>query len=200
MSNPFNDRLDWALQGKYVRVHTSHRVYTGWVERVHHQRGSVILHDAEVQTRLADHELSDPEKVGSVFCRSPEQVVTLKPRKTIEYLDVDFVTDSPHYDAELEPTDYHMRRCYRNGFAGSFPVVRPVYEDEEPENYELINGHKRVEAMRRVGLDQHPFEVFECTDEQAEQLYQLAHREQEDEGTSIIDDALDEVEDDDGGD
>lgn len=179
MSNPFNDRLDWALQGKNVRVHTSHRVYTGWVERVHHQRGSVILHDAEVQTRLADHELSDPESVGSVFCRSPEQIVTLYPRKSIEYLSVGLVVDSPHYEEDLTPKDYHMRRVYRNGFAGSFPVVRPIHNENEIEHYELINGHKRVEAIRQVGLDEHPFEVFECTDEQAERLYHLAHREHE---------------------
>src|SRR6056297_1527640 len=47
MSNdPFDDTLDRALRGKYVRVHTEAGTFEGWADRVHHDRGSVVLHDA----------------------------------------------------------------------------------------------------------------------------------------------------------
>lgn len=180
--NPFNERLDWTLQGKQARVHTSHHLYTGWIDHVHHGRGSVIIHDAEVQDRLESSELSEPYPIGSAFIRSPTQVETVRPRKQIEYLPVDNVLDSQFHDRDVEPTDHHMRRLYRNQFAGSYPVVRPLGRDMgETTQYELINGHKRVAAMRAVGLDKHPFEVFECDDEVAEQLYELAHRSQREE-------------------
>ena len=159
--NPFNDRLDWALQGKYVRVASALGTFEGWVEMVHHSRGSVILHDCV--------DIDSGEEVGSVFVRTPDTVLTLYPQKRIEYREVEELQPYPDHDLEFTPTDSMMRRCYRNRSMGAFPVVR--------EDGTILNGHKRIAACRRVGLDQHPVEVVDVTDEQAAELFELAHRQ-----------------------
>lgn len=178
MSNPFNDALDWALQGKYVRAYAEHETFEGWVERVHHSRGSLVMHDcivvddAPLSSFKARYEGDDRgEGVGSVFIRTAQTIIVLYPRKKIEWKVVDNLEPFPGHDMDFEPKDYIMRRCYRNQFAGGYPVVRA--------NGTIINGHKRIEACKRVGLDRHPVEVVEVTDEQAEELFRIAHREQE---------------------
>lgn len=176
--NPFNDHLDWAVKGKEVRVHTSHRVYEGWAEILHHQRGSIILHDAVVKRRI-DAGLSEGEDVGSVFIRTPEQVEVIRPKKRIEQVELAFIVDSPFYDADFEATDHHTRMAYRNQYTGGFPVARIIHRENEPEHYELINGHKRVAAARRAGMDAHPVEVIDVDDATAKELVALAHSEEE---------------------
>lgn len=159
--NPFNRTLDRALQGKYARVRSEERVYRGWIERVHHGRGSVVLHGAETDAG---------EDLGSVFVRNPGTVEVLKPKKRMEWRRVDGLTPHPDHDGDFEPKDDVIRWCYRNLYAGSFPVVR--------ESGEIINGHKRVEAARVAGLERHPVEVIDVTDEQARELFRVAHRGQ----------------------
>ncbi|MEY7849280.1 ParB N-terminal domain-containing protein [Natrarchaeobius sp. A-rgal3] len=181
-ANPFNNALDWGFRGKYARVYGQEdRVYEGWVERVHHSRGSVILHDARVLTGDQDRD------VGSVFVRIVEAMEVLKPVKRIEYLPVSRIEPSPHHDQDFAPVDDHVRGAYRDQFTGGFPVVRPVSrEKSDGTHYELINGHKRIEACRRAGLEYHPVEVIEVTDEEARELFDLAHRyqAQDDEGNA----------------
>jgi ParB family chromosome partitioning protein len=161
-SNPFNRALDWALQGKYARVHDADRTYEGWIERIHHGRGSVILHDVTTD---------DGEHLASVFVRSPGTITALKPGKRVQYRRLDDLQPFPEHPQDYTPADDVIRRCARNRYAGSFPVVR--------ENGEILNGHKRVTAARRAGLESHPVEVVDVTDEQARELYQIAHRSHE---------------------
>lgn len=170
-NNPFNRSLDWALQGKYVRVSDGGNTYEGWLERVHHDRGSVILHDATTD---------EGEQFGSVFIRSPGRVSVLRPRKRIEYRRLDQLTPFSEHPRDFEPKDRVIRSCYRNQYAGSFPVIR--------ESGEIINGHKRVEAAKIAGLEHHPVEVVNVTDEQARELYRVAHRGHEHEHTEDTDD------------
>jgi ParB family chromosome partitioning protein len=160
--NPFNRSLDWALRGKYARVHDGGRTYEGWVERIHHGRGSVILHD--VTTDEGEH-------LASVFVRSPGTITALEVGKQIEYRRLDDLQAFPEHPQAFDPADDVIRRCARNKYAGSFPVVR--------ENGEILNGHKRVAAARRAGLESHPVEVLDVTDEQAHELYRIAHRSHE---------------------
>lgn len=161
-ANPFNRSLDWALRGKYARVRDGGRTYEGWIERIHHGRGSVILHDATTD---------EGEHLASVFVRSPGTITALEAGKQIEYRRVDDLQPFPEHPQAFDPADDVIRRCVRNKYAGSFPVVR--------ENGEILNGHKRVAAARRAGLDSHPVEVVDVTDEQARELYQIAHRSHE---------------------
>lgn len=173
MSNPFNRTLDWALQGKLVRVHNDLGVFRGWCERVHHNRGSLVLHDAKRADTLEDLKRSKDsfERVGSVFIRTVDVAMALKPKKKISYMDPSFLKPHPLHDMNFEPKDAIVRRCYRNGFAGSFPVVT--------QDNVIINGHKRVEAAKLAGLTYHPVEVVHVTDEQAEELYRIAHRNED---------------------
>lgn len=164
--NPFHDTLDWALQGKYARVITDNRTYKGWVERVHHSQGSVVMHNVTVD---------DSETLGSVFIRTPDIVEVIKPKKRIEWRDVNELSPFPDHDLEFEPKDDIIRSCYRNQYAKSFPVVR--------EDGTIINGHKRIKAARVAGLERHPVEVIDVTDEQASELFAVAHRSQLEEST-----------------
>ncbi len=157
-SNPFNQALDWALQGKYARVHDDGQTYKGWIERIHHGRGSVILHDVTTD---------DGEHLASVFVRSPGTITALEVGKQIQYRRLEDLQPFPDHPQDYAPRDDVIRRCARNRYAGSFPVVR--------ENGEILNGHKRVTAARRAGLESHPVEVVDVTDEQARGLYQIAH-------------------------
>ena len=160
-SNPFHDSMDRALQGKYARVVTEGRTYEGWVERVHHSRGSVVMHTVTVD---------DTEELGSVFIRTPDIVEVIKPQKRVEWWDVNELQPFPDHDLDFEPKDSMIRSCYRNQYAKSFPVVR--------EDGTIINGHKRIKAARVAGLDHHPVEVIDVTDDQAAELFAVAHRSQ----------------------
>lgn len=159
--NPFHDTLDWALQGKYARVVAAGRTYEGWVERVHHSRGSIVMHDVTVD---------DTEELGSVFLRTPDIVEVIKPQKRVEWRDIDELQPYPDHDLDFEPKDDIIRSCYRNQYAKSFPVIR--------EDGTIINGHKRIKAAQIAGLNRHPVEVIDVTDEQADELFAVAHRSQ----------------------
>ena len=192
MSNPFFDELDWALRGKQVRVKSKDGdKYSGILNRIDHNRGSVLLHDAARAVPGGPKE--NWEQVGSVFVRNVATIYSLPKKaatKTIEFPRVTEIEDSPYYPGAVgDPPDAHLRSAYRNGFTGGFPVCRKIRKTEtggsvageqvgqETVRYELINGHKRIEACRRVGVERHPVEVIDCTDEQAEELVALAHRE-----------------------
>lgn len=165
-SNPFHRTLDRTLQGKYARVVERGREYEGWIERVHHNRGSVVMHSVTV---------NDTEELGSVFLRTPDIVEVVKPQKRIEWWSVDELEPFPDHDLEFEVKDRIIRSCYRDQFAKSFPVVRT--------DGTIINGHKRVKAAQIAGLDRHPVEVIDVSDEQAAELFALAHREQREESS-----------------
>jgi len=173
--NPFHDTLDWALQGKYARVVSEGRAYKGWVERVHHSRGSVVMHNVTVD---------DTEELGSVFIRTPDIVEVIKPKKRIEWRDVDDLHPFPDHDLDFEPKDDIIRACYRNQYAKSFPVIR--------EDGTIINGHKRIKAARIAGLNRHPVEVIDVTDDQAAELFAVAHRSQLENASDEPDEPQDE--------
>lgn len=160
-NNPFHRSLDWALRGKYARVVAGERTYEGWIERVHHTQGSVVMH-----TVTAD----DTETLGSVFIRTPDVVEVIKPQKRIEWREVATLKPFPTHDLNFEPTDDMIQACYRNQYAKSFPVIR--------EDGTIINGHKRIEAARIAGLTRHPVEVVDVTDEQAAELFAVEHQGQ----------------------
>jgi hypothetical protein len=159
--NPFKNTLDWALQEKRACVHTDDETYIGWVERVHHARSSVVMHDATTD---------DGEYLASVFVRDLGIVEVVEPGKRIEYRCLHELEPHPEHSVDITPRDDVVRRCYRNKYASSFPVVR--------ENGTIINGHKRVKAARVAGLERHAVEVIDVNDAQAWELFRLAHRAQ----------------------
>jgi ParB family chromosome partitioning protein len=160
--NPFNDSLDTGLRGKRARVETDSGTFVGWIERVHHSRGSVILFDATEQ--------DTGDELGAVYVRTPDVVVALTPSKRIENRRLADLDPHPEYHGGVVPKDDVVRACRRAGYAGSFPVVRT--------DGTILNGHKRVRAAEVAGLDRHPVEVVDVTDDQAAELFAIAHREQ----------------------
>ena len=172
--NPFNNELEWAVLGKYLRVYDGERTYEGWGVRMHHDKYSILLHSATNTTT--------GEQLGTVFVRDCEAFEVLRQRKHVEWRELDDLQPYPGYDFPFTPTDNMIRRCYRNNSAGGFPVVR--------EDGTIINGHKRLRAAEVAGLDGHPVEVLNVTDEQAEELFRVAHRreiqqQEQEEGTTI---------------
>jgi len=158
--NPFDDTLDTALRGKRCRVESDAGTFVGWVDRVHHNHGSVVLFDA------TDEDTG--ETLGAVYVRDPDVIVAITPSKRIEYRRVDELAAHPEYPGGIEPKDDVVRACRRAGYAGSFPVVRT--------DGTILNGHKRIRAAEVAGLDYHPVEVVDVTDEQARELFKIAHR------------------------
>jgi ParB family chromosome partitioning protein len=119
---------------------------------------------------MHDATVNGEESIGSVFIRTPDVVEVLKPKKRIEWRHVEELQPFPNHDLDFEPQDRIIRACYRNQYAKSFPVIR--------ENGTIINGHKRIKAARVAGLERHPVEVLDVTDEQAAELFAVAHRDQ----------------------
>jgi ParB family chromosome partitioning protein len=161
VGNPFYDTLDRALRGKWARVHTDYGVFEGWVARLNHGPGSVVLFDAT--------ETESGEDVGNVYIRNPEVVTALRPRKRVEFLDLGELTPHPDYPETPTPKDRVVRSAYRNQFAGSFPVV--------DHRGTIINGHKRINAALVAGLERHPVEVVEVDEDERDELFRVAHRE-----------------------
>jgi NAD-dependent DNA ligase len=119
---------------------------------------------------LFDAENEDTgEELGAVYVRNPNVVVALTPSKWIEYRRLDELEPHHEYPGGVTPDDAVVRACRRAGYAGSFPVVRT--------DGTILNGHKRVRAAEAAGLEHHPVEVIDVTDEQARELFAIAHRE-----------------------
>lgn len=163
MGNPFNDQIDWAIQGKLVRAYSNNAAYEGWAVMMHHSKNSIILHDATEINR--DHD------VGTVFMRVCDTVEVLKPRKLIEWREVAELEPYPGYDIDFEPEERMIRRAHRNKSTGAFPVVT--------DDGLILNGHKRLAACKKAGLERHAVEVVDVTPKQARELFELAHPESE---------------------
>lgn len=158
--SPFEDALEGALCGKYVRVHSDTGVFEGWVEDVHHDRGSIVLCDATNVKR--------EESVGSVFVRVCDAVEVLKPKQRIEFRRIEGLRPHPEYDDDATPAESLVRQCYETGFPGVFPVVR--------DSGTIIDGHEAVAAAELAGLEAIPVEVVDVTDQQAATQFRLTHR------------------------
>lgn len=163
MSNPFYQTLDWTVRGKLCRVMDGETTFTGWLDRVNHHDGSVVIHSATIERPDGN-----TETIGGVYVESPGTIEVIKPSKTVEYVDLDDLQPHPDHPQDFNPEDRIIRGCYRNQFAKSFPVIRE-------SNGTIINGHKRIAAAEAAGLEKHPVEVVNVTDEQAQELFELAH-------------------------
>lgn len=183
--NQFNQSLDWLLKGKYVEVSTEEYLVRGWVERVHHKRGSLVLHDGE-RKKHPKHAPEDDDwsPIGGAFIRTPNAMMLTKPEqgKEIKMISPDITVPFPDHPLDFDPVDSHIRNAYRNQYTGSYPVVRELPETHEEydtnDRYQIINGHKRLEAARVAGLQFHPVEVLRCTDAEAYDLFHVAHKDE----------------------
>lgn len=159
MEDSFIDAVDGTLRGKYVRVHSEVGVFEGWADRTDPDRGSIVLHDATNTTT--------EESIGSVFLRTCTAVEVLRPAKRIEFCAVGDLDPNPDYELTEPPAREIIRRAYRNRFPGEFPVVR--------ENGTILTGHEQVAAAEVAGLSHISVEMIAVDDEQAAELFRLAH-------------------------
>lgn len=166
--NPFYQHLDWLVKGKYIRVRADKHTYCGWGAIANHNDGSIILHDAVNEDTNTE--------VGSVFLHSCESIEVIKPTKKIEMRRLKDLKPYPAHNTEFSSDDEVMRRSYRNKSTGSYPVIR--------ENGTIINGHKRINSAIKAGLSHHPVEVINVSDDEAEELFKLAHSSGKDDTTS----------------
>ena len=163
MGHSFSDTVDGTLRGKYVRVHSDVGVFEGWADRVDPDRGSILLYDARNAT--------SEESIGSAYLRTCEAVEVLRPAKRIEFCAISDLEPYPEYDPDTRPAPELVRWSYRNLFPGEFPVVR--------ENGTILTGHEYVAAAEAAGLEHIPVEMIAVSDNQAAELFKLAHDDEE---------------------
>lgn len=162
MTNPFNHAVDNALRGQKVQVRDRDgHTHIGWLERVHHQDGDVLLRGAERPRK------NNGPNGGPVWIREVVEVFAVDPHSRVEERAVEDLSPHP-LNGDVEDIDRpFLHDVVRDSFAGSFPVVR--------ENGTIINGHRRIEACRQAGVETHPVEVVDVTDQEAALRYTLAH-------------------------
>lgn len=161
MGNPFYDQLDWAIQGKKLRVFGDTYRYIGWGSMMRHGKDQLILHDAT--------NVNTGNNVGSVFLDGVNRIEVIKPSKHIEYRKLDSLNQFPNYNVDFDIDEDVMQRCHRNRSSGTYPVIR--------KNGTILNGHKRIASAKAAGLEHHAVEVVSVTDEQALELFKLAHED-----------------------
>lgn len=162
MDDSFINVVGETLRGKYVRVHSEVGVFEGWADRTDPDRGSIVLHDATNTTT--------EESIGSVFLPTCAAVEVLRPAKRIEFCAVGDLKPHPEYELVEPPAPETIRQAYRNQFPGEFPIVR--------ENGTIITGHEQVAAAEVAGLSRIAVEMIAVDDEQAAELFRLAHNDE----------------------
>lgn len=162
MSNPFHRALDDELRGEQVRVVANDgAVYSGWVERIHHQQRHVLLRSAT--RRGPDGGVDEP--LGSTFIAHAEAIEVVAPSE-IQSVPLDQVQPAPYHAREFDPLENgaYIASVRDDGWAGSYPVVRYTGDGTQ---YEILEGHKRLWVAEQAGLRSHPVEIVDDVDDWA---------------------------------
>lgn len=107
--------------------------------------------------------------------------------KGTEYELVDFDSVPPMIELPLEKLNFNRYEIRENpadnypqpildklisrGYTSTFPTVRPIGNGE----YEVLNGHKRIDVAERVDMGAIPVHVEELNDWEAMQYWAEAH-------------------------
>jgi ParB family chromosome partitioning protein len=159
MTNPFTKSLD-EFRGQHVRA-VSHdgRTYQGFVERLHHHDRHVVLRGATNQA--GDH-------VGRVLVSHVDVLETTEPTGRVERIALHAIEPAPYHAREFDAADNrgYIQRVRSDGWAGSFPTVRPASADGDLEHpgdrgFEIVAGHKRIWVAGEAGLKHHPVQIIE---------------------------------------
>ena len=158
MTNPFFDLIDDRFRAEKTIVRRGDDVFWGWMRMWHYHQPAVLLDDA---VRVGEEE-ADDEYIGPVYINDPDLVeIDSGDQPPIEELPPGGVQPSPYTQRVFDDPDFHtyVRRVRDNGHLGSFPTVRQI-----EEGYEVVSGHKRIEAAKRAGLRFIPVFVVEMDD------------------------------------
>jgi len=182
MTNPFYDSLDDSFRNHRVVAQSDNgKIYTGYVDRLDYKFRHAVLKGAHRGTP------TDPGKhVGRALVSNADWIELAPNDSTgsygerIERVALTDLTPSPYacrtFDAE--DNQEYISRVREKGSVGSFPVVRSnpsaIVRPSHP-SWEIIEGHKRAWVGREAGLDAHPFEVVECSNWEAAQIFADDH-------------------------
>lgn len=159
MGNPFHDLLDDRFRAEKAIVRRGDDVVYGWVRMWHYNQPAVLLDGA---VRIGEEE--DDEYIGTIFIADPDSVETDRGPPEIREISPTKAHPSPYTQRVYDDPDFqtYVRRVRKRGHLGSFPTVREV-----EDGYEIVSGHKRIEASERAGLEGIPVYVAEMDDWEA---------------------------------
>lgn len=170
----FSSTADRHLRGDVVRVVSNDgQTFEGWLESIDLSDRHVILRDAS----LVAGEGVRLER-GTVFVAHADSIEELKTESSIERVALENVHTSPYHVAEYELEDHRLfvDEVRREGWAESFPTVRPLRdEDGRVGAWEVLEGHKRLWAAAEAGLPTHPVEIVEVDDVEAARAFVYDH-------------------------
>lgn len=146
MSNPYHDALDEYRCEEVVAVKDGDR-YTGWVKIWNFNDKSLILLDATGP---------DGDDLGQTQLRQPDVVYRTDPKYEIRSVAPEDVDPCPYSVRDFDNRDFYhyVRQVRERQSLGSFPLVWETEQD-----LLTVEGHKRLEAARRAGLDTVPVRV-----------------------------------------
>jgi len=86
------------------------------------------------------------------------------------------ITDSPYSVRETDDSDHKqfVEPTRERGYLLTFPTVRPIPRGEEHESgygYEVVVGHRRVEAARKASLDTIAVRLVDLADWEALEFF-----------------------------
>jgi len=157
-NNPFWDAAEDALRGERVRVHTTDGTYTGLLTLFHYQDHAVLLRDVTTP---------DGDATPTTLVRDPK-TIEQQPEtasREVATADVDAIASQPYSVREYDSPDFaaFVRQVRHDGGLTNLSLLRPLDGDHDA-THQVVSGHRRVEALRRAGIDEHPVEVESFTD------------------------------------
>lgn len=169
MTKPFHKSLDWFRGREVIARSNEGYLYRGVVERIHNEMRHLVLKDAERY-----QEDGFWERVGAAFVAHCDNWMLADPPE-FATLELTQIEPSPYHQREFdaEGNAGYIKAVHDNGWAESFPVVRPR-EDDSME-YECVAGNKRLWAAEKAGLRHHPVEVKHLTDREAATAFAFDH-------------------------
>lgn len=146
VSNPYHDALD-EFRCEEVVVIKDGDCYTGWVRVWNFQDKSLILFDATGP---------DGDDLGQTQLRKPDVVYRIDPKYEVRPVDPEDIDPCPYSVRDFDNRDFYhyVRQVRERRSLGSYPLV---WETEQ--GMLTLEGHKRLEAARRAGLDDVPVRV-----------------------------------------
>lgn len=157
--NPFWTAAENTVRGEQVRVITDETEYTGIASMFNYREDAILLRDV---TR------ADGITMPTVLVRSDFTLEQLEDSAdaTIETVDVTNIAPLPYSQRRFTSPDFaqFVRQVRKNGGVGNLPLVRPHNDPSADADYQVVSGHKRLEALKQAGIDDHPVQVEDLSD------------------------------------
>lgn len=161
MGNPYNDVLDDRYRLRRVKVMKGDAVYTGILRIRGYKDNGCHLDDATLDgEKLGSVTVIDPDVIRLADTDGAPDIRTIHPENVgrLSYCRQTFDQRSFH--------NYVMETRLR-GSIGSYPTVSPVGDtpltEDDDVQYQVVEGHKRVQCAREAGIGPVPMVVVELS-------------------------------------